>query len=161
MTLGDDTKPFVAALININAVTLGRWAEQNGVAFTTFADLSQNARILELIARELRHVNALLPEGSRIRRFVDFPKELDPDEDELTRTRKLRRKYLEQKYASFIDAIYGGKSQVTAEIPVKYQDGRIGRLNAVVQVVDVEPAAPVTAAAGTTAATGKLSAAHG
>jgi long-chain acyl-CoA synthetase len=161
MTLGDDAKPFVAALININAVTLGRWAEQNGVAFTSFADLSQNARILELIARELRHVNALLPEGSRIRRFVDFPKELDPDEDELTRTRKLRRKYLEQKYASFIDAIYGGKSQVTAEIPVKYQDGRIGRLNAVVQVVDVEPAAPVTAAAGTTAATGKLSAAHG
>jgi long-chain acyl-CoA synthetase len=100
-------------------------------------------------------------EWRRLHRFVDFPKELDPDEDELTRTRKLRRKYLEQKYASFIDAIYGGKSQVTAEIPVKYQDGRIGRLNAVVQVVDVEPAAPVTAAAGTTAATGKLSAAHG
>lgn len=145
MTLGDDTKPFVAALININANTLGRWAEQNGVAFTTFADLSQNPRIRELIRKELEHVNALLPEGAHIRRFINFPKELDPDEDELTRTRKLRRKYLEEKYATFISAIYGGASQATADIPVKYQDGRVGRLNAVVHVMDVGAPAAVDA----------------
>lgn len=146
MTLGDDTKPFVAALININANTLGRWAEQNGVAFTTFADLSQNARIRELIRKELEHINTLLPEGAHIRRFVNFPKELDPDEDELTRTRKLRRKYLEEKYASFISAIYSGASEVTADIAVKYQDGRVGRLNAVVHVMDVEAPPPAAAA---------------
>ena len=158
MMLGDDGKPFVAALININAITLGRWAEQNGVAFTTFADLSQNARVHELIRKELSHVNALLPEGSRIRRFIDFPKELDPDEDELTRTRKLRRGYLEQKYASFIEAIYDGRTQLTVEIPVKYQDGRVGRLNAVVRIIDVEPAKRPAARAD---AAPRMAAAHG
>lgn len=138
MTLGDETKPFVAALINIDATTLGRWAEQQGVAFTTFADLSQNERIRDLVRRELQAVNKLLPQGSQIMRFVNFPKELDPDEDELTRTRKLRRKHLEQKYANFIAAIYDGRSQVEAEIPIKYQDGRVGRLTALVHVNDVE-----------------------
>ena len=160
MTLGDDTKPFVAALININANTPGRWAEQNGVAFTTFADLSQNARIHELIRTELQGVNALLPEGSRLRRFVNFPKELDPDEDELTRTRKLRRKYLEQKYASFITAIYDGSTHVTAEIPIKYQDGRVGRLNAIVHAIDVEPDRPMQPARPATPRP-MASAAHG
>lgn len=158
MTLGDETKAFVAALINIDASTLGRWAEQNGVAFTTFADLSQNPRICELIRKELQQVNALLPEGSRILRFVNFPKELDPDEDELTRTRKLRRKHLEQKYASFIEAIYDGRRHVTAEVPVKYQDGRVGRLNAVVQVVDVEPQVQAALAR---AASPQMAVAHG
>ena len=92
-------KPFVAAFININESLCGRWAEQNGIGFTSFADLSQNPRILELI-RASWPVNALLPEGSRMQRFINLPKELDPDEDELTRTRKLRRRYLEQKYSA-------------------------------------------------------------
>ncbi len=142
MTLGDETRPFVAALVNVDASTLGRWAEQHGVAFTTFADLSQNERIRELIGDELGAVNRLLPEGSQILRFVNFPKELDPDEDELTRTRKLRRKHLEQKYADFIAAIYDGRSSVQADIPVKYQDGRIGRLIATVHVSDVVESQP-------------------
>ena len=106
----------------------------------------------------MQQVNALLPEGSRIQRFVNFPKELDPDEDELTRTRKLRRKYLEQKYVSFIEAIYDGRGQVTAEIPVKYQDGRVGRLNAVVHVVDVEPQSQPAAEPG---ASQRMKVAHG
>ncbi len=137
MTLGDETRPFVAALINVDAITLGRWAEQRGVAFTTFADLSQNEKIRALIRDELRALNNLLPQGSQILRFVNFPKELDPDEDELTRTRKLRRKHLEQKYADFIAAIYDGRASVEADIPIRYQDGRVGRLAATVFVNDV------------------------
>jgi long-chain acyl-CoA synthetase len=137
MTLGDETKPFVAALININATTLGRWAEQHGIAFTAFADLSQNDHIRNLVRGELRSVNVLLPPGSQILRFINFPKELDPDEDELTRTRKIRRKHLEQRYANFVAAIYNGCTEVTAEIPIKYQDGRVGRLTALVHVNDV------------------------
>ncbi len=146
MTIGDETKPFVSALVNIDASTLGRWAEQRGVAFTTFADLSQNEQIRDLIGRELRAVNELLPQGSRIARFVNFPKELDPDEDELTRTRKLRRKHLEQKYADFIAAIYDGRTTVEADIPVKYQDGRVGRLVALVHVNEAAatPTLPAT-----------------
>jgi long-chain acyl-CoA synthetase len=144
MTLGDTDKPFVAAFINIDAGTLGRWAEQRGIGYTTFTDLSQNARVRELIRAELRAVNELLPERSRVRRFVNLPKELDPDEDELTRSRKIRRKHLEQKYAAFIDAIYSGASEFPAVVPVKYQDGRTGTLTATVHVddVDVDARAP-------------------
>lgn len=141
MTLGDSTRPFVAALINIDATTLGRWAEQRGIPYTTFTDLSQNEHVRALIRDELAAVNALLPARSRVLRFMNFPKELDPDEDELTRTRKLRRKHLEGKYASFIEAIYGGQTRLTTEIAVTYQDGRRGAMNVTVFADDVDPKA--------------------
>lgn len=137
MTLGDESKPFVSALINIDPSTVEKWAEQNKVSFSTFADLSQNEDVRELIAREIRDVNALLPDGSEVVRFINFPKELDADEDELTRTRKLRRSFLEEKYASFVDAIYRGARELNAQIPVRYQDGRSGLLSARVFVDDV------------------------
>jgi long-chain acyl-CoA synthetase len=152
MTLGDTDKPFVAAFINIDSSTLGRWAEQRGIGYTSFTDLSQNPQIRELIRREMRAVNELLPEGSRVRRFVDLPKELDPDEDELTRSRKIRRKHLEQKYATFIDAIYSGAHEFSAAVPVKYQDGRTATLNATVHVNDIDPPEPGRATAGAPAA---------
>ena len=148
MTLGDQDRPFVAAFINIDASTLGRWAEQRGIGYTTFTDLSQNSRIRDQIRREVATVNALLPPGSRVQRFVNLPKELDPDEDELTRSRKLRRSHLEQKYAAFIDAIYSGTREYAAEVPIKYQDGRIGVLTATVYVNDIEGEAAAGAAAG-------------
>lgn len=147
MTLGDTDKPFVAAFINIDLSTLGRWAEQRGIGYTSFTDLSQNAAIRELIRQEMRSVNDLLPAGSRVCRFINLPKELDPDEDELTRSRKLRRKHLEQKYAIFIDAIYSGAREFSATVPIKYQDGRTGTLNATVHVNDLDlPVASLAAA---------------
>jgi long-chain acyl-CoA synthetase len=139
MTLGDNDKAFVAAFINIDSSTLGRWAEQRGIGYTSFTDLSQTAAIRELIREELAAVNELLPEASRVRRFINLPKELDPDEDELTRSRKLRRKHLEQKYANMIDAIYAGRREFSAAVPIKYQDGRTGTLNATVYVNRVDP----------------------
>ena len=69
-------------------------------------------------------MNQALDEGSRVMRFINLPKELDPDEAELTRTRKLRRGFIEERYADIIQAIYGGKDELESEIPVKYQDGR-------------------------------------
>jgi long-chain acyl-CoA synthetase len=146
MTLGDTGKPFVAAFINIDSSTLGRWAEQRGIGYTSFTDLSQNPAIRELIRQELRTVNDLLPVGSRVRRFINLPKELDPDEDELTRSRKLRRKHLEQKYSIFIDAIYSGAREFSATVPIKYQDGRTGTLNAMVHVNDLDSPATDSAA---------------
>lgn len=134
MTLGDKEKPFVGAFINIDANTLGTWAEKRGVAYSTFADLSQNQRIREVVKGEIEKVNRLLPEGSKVRRFINLPKELDPDEDELTRSRKIRRKFLEEKYASFISCMYQGVNEYKAEVPVKYQDGRTGVLNATVHI---------------------------
>ncbi len=79
MTLGDETRDFVSALINIDMEVLGRWAEENKISFSTYTDLSQKPEILELIRNEVARINALLPEGSRVVRFANFPKELDPD----------------------------------------------------------------------------------
>ena len=156
MTLGDTDKPFVAAFINIDSSTLGRWAEQRGIGYTSFTDLSQSPAIRELIRQELRAVNDLLPESSRVRRFINLPKELDPDEDELTRSRKLRRKLLEQKYATFIDAIYSGAREFSATVPIKYQDGRTGTLNATVHVNELDQSDSGRAAAGVHGAGSRL-----
>ena len=138
MTLGDEAKGFVSAMINIDIGTVGPWAEQRSIGYTTFTDLSQNPKVRELIRSEVAKVNYFLPEGSKVARFFNLPKELDPDEDELTRSRKIRRSFLEQKYADFIGAIYDEKVEFNAVVPVKYQDGRTGTLNATVFIVDLE-----------------------
>jgi long-chain acyl-CoA synthetase len=90
-----------------------------------------------LIKSEIKKVNSFLPEESKVKQFVNFPKELDPDEDELTRSRKIRRDFLEKKYARFISAIYNGETEFKAAVPVKYQDGRTGMVNAIVYVNDL------------------------
>ena len=94
--------------------------------------------VRELIREEVAKVNYFLPEGSKVERFFNLPKELDPDEDELTRSRKIRRSFLEQKYADFIAATYEGRDQFDANVPIKYQDGRVGTLNATIFIVDLE-----------------------
>lgn len=136
MTLGDPSRDYIGALINIDMSVVSRWAEERNLAFSTFTDLSQKPEVAELVRGEIERVNRFLPEASRIRRFANFPKELDPDEGELTRTRKLRREFLEQRYAVLIEALYGGHGEARLEIPVTYQDGRKGTLNARVFVHD-------------------------
>ena len=118
MTLGNEERPFVSAFINIDADILGIWAEKRRIGYTTYTDLSQNPEICELIKSEIERINYFLAEGSKVKRFINLPKELDPDEDELTRSRKLRRKFLEQKYERFITAIYDGEDEFDASIPV-------------------------------------------
>lgn len=137
MTLGDSTRPYIGALINIDMNVVSRWAEERKLAFSTFTDLSQKREVADLVRAEIERVNRFLPEASRIRRFANFPKELDPDEGELTRTRKLRREFLEQRYGPLIDALYAGEKEAALEIPVTYQDGRRGMLAARVTIHDV------------------------
>ncbi len=137
MTLGNEQRPFVSAFINIDADILGIWAEKQRIGYTTYTDLSQNPEIRELIKTEIERINYFLADGSKVKRFITLPKELDPDEDELTRSRKLRRKFLEQKYIRFITAIYDGEDEFEASVPVKYQDGKTGILNALVFVNSV------------------------
>ena len=138
MTLGDENKPNVAAMVNIDPDNTGRWAEKNGIAYTTFTDLSQLKEVRELISKEVTHVNGMLEEGAAVKYFVNLPKELDPDESELTRTRKLRRSFLEDKYKGMVDAIYSGKKDLDAKIPIKYQDGREGMLKTKVFINNVD-----------------------
>ncbi|MCL4744500.1 MAG: AMP-binding protein [Burkholderiaceae bacterium] len=147
MTLGDDKRDFVAALINIDMEVVGRWAEERNIGFSTFADLSQRPEVRELIRAEIARINALLPRHARVSRFANFPKELDPDEGELTRSRKLRRDFLEERYAKLIDGLYAGEATIAIVVPVTYQDGRKGTLSANVtttQVNDGDSATPQT-----------------
>ncbi|MCG3172494.1 MAG: Long-chain-fatty-acid--CoA ligase FadD15 [Myxococcota bacterium] len=137
MVLGDATRPWVGALVNIDMGVASRWAEERRIAFSTFTDLSQRPEIRALVRDEIARINALLPEGSRVVRFANFPKELDADEGELTRTRKLRREFLAQRYRALIDGLYAGDAQVDCAIAVTYQDGRQGTLHAVVAINEV------------------------
>jgi long-chain acyl-CoA synthetase len=138
MILGDENKDAVAAFINIDAETVGQWAEREGIAYTSFPDLSQKPEVCGLIQKEVDRVNNVLDPQSQVKHFVNLPKELDPDEAELTRTRKLRRGLLEERYADLIKAIYIGNETFETEVPVKYRDGRTGvvktltRINAAV-----------------------------
>ena len=130
MVVGDPTRERVTALINIDGEVFGRWAERNGVSFTTFTDLSQRPEILAQVAREIALINRALPEAARLTHFVNLPKELDADEGELTRTRKLKRDFIEQRYGVLIEAMYADQPGAAIEIPVRYQDGRAGVLRA-------------------------------
>ncbi len=141
MTVGDETRDFVGALINIDMAVLSRWAEDKRIGFSTFTDLSQRREVAELLRQEIARVNRFLPAHARVRRFANFPKELDPDEGELTRSRKLRREFLESRYGALIDGLYAGASEVDVEIPVTYQDGRTSQFKARVGIHDVDAAA--------------------
>ena len=134
MVVGDPTREHVTALVNIDGEVFGRWAERQGVPFTTFTDLSQRPEVLAQVAREIARVNLALPEAARLTHFVNLPKELDADEGELTRTRKLKRDFIAERYSPLIEAMYADQDNVSIAIPVRYQDGRAGVLRAEVRV---------------------------
>jgi long-chain acyl-CoA synthetase len=133
MVLGDESSDFVAALINVNPEICGRFAERHGLAFGTFSELSQLPEIRAEIAAAVRDVNRRLEIGARVASFVTLPKELDADEAELTRSRKLREQIAEH-YREIISAIYAGVEHVMATIEARYQDGRKARMTARVAV---------------------------
>ena len=108
-----------------------------GVAYTSYADLSQKREILGLVEGVLRHVNTVLPPALRLRRFVDLHKEFDPDDGEVTRTRKLRRNVIEANYAAVIDALYAGAPSVEFEARITYETGETGALRRSLAIVEV------------------------
>jgi len=126
MSIGGRELAYVTAIINIDFDNVGRWAEKRGIAYTTFVDLSQRPEVYDLIGADVERVNETLPPAARIRKFVLMHKEFDPDEAELTRTRKLRRAFMEQRYRQIIDAMYDGLDEVRVRAEVKYRDGRQG-----------------------------------
>ncbi|HRH85707.1 MAG TPA: AMP-binding protein [Rubrivivax sp.] len=140
MVLGDATRPWVGALVNIDMGVASRWAEERRIAFSTFTDLSQRPEVRAIVRDEIARINTLLPQDSRVVRFANFPKELDADEGELTRTRKLRREFLEQRYRPLIEGLYAGAADIDCQIAVTYQDGRQGVLRARVTGTDVSNA---------------------
>ncbi len=137
MTIGGVEMDFVSAIIVIDFQNVSRWAEKRGIAFTTYVDLSQREEVYEIIRHELRAINESLPAYAQVKRFVILHKEFDADEAELTRTRKLRRGALHEKYHDLLDAIYGSRRQVRVSAEVKYRDGRTGTVETELKVADV------------------------
>ncbi len=126
MAVGGETRDFVTALIIIDFENTGQWAEKNRLPYTTFVDLSQKPQVYDLVRAAVEDVNATLPPAARVRRFVLMHKEFDADEAEMTRTRKLRRGFLYDRYSEIIEALYDGSETIQVRAPVRYQDGREG-----------------------------------
>ena len=141
---GRDT---LAAMICIRYSIISKWAEKNRISFTTYTDLSSRPEVYALLRKEVEGVNATLPPAQRISRFLLLYKELDADDGELTRTRKVRRSVINEKYADIIDAIYGGKSDIPVDTVIRFQDGTTQRIRTTLRVVDLGRDAPMAEAA--------------
>ena len=139
VAFGND-KSFVAAMIAIDPDTVGNWAERRGLAYTSYMDLSQKREVREMIRDEIRRGNETLPEGTRIRRFLLLTKDLEADDAEITRTRKVRRRYVADKYATVIDALYGGAAEAELSTSITYEDGRQATIQSRVSIEDVAEA---------------------
>jgi long-chain acyl-CoA synthetase len=113
----------LSAIVCLDPATAGAWAEKNRLGYTTYTDLAGKPELGELIAEEIARANADLPEAVRVRRFVLLHKQLDPDDDEITRTRKVRRSVIAERYADIIAALERGDDAVTLRTTVRYQDG--------------------------------------
>jgi long-chain acyl-CoA synthetase len=149
-----DKRDFVTVLINIDLTAVGNWAERHDIAYASYQELAGRPEVYGLIAGEVAEVNADLAKdprmaGAQIRRFLILPKLLDADDGELTRTRKVRRGFIGERYALLIAALYGGKGSVHIRTEVTFEDGRKGVVEGEVAIRDMDtaPAAPARKAA--------------
>jgi len=136
----------LAAMICIRFSIISKWAEKNRIAFTTYTDLASRPEVYALLQSEVEGVNATLPPAQRISRFLLLYKELDADDGELTRTRKVRRSVINDKYAGIIDALYGGSRHIPVDTMIRFQDGTTQRIRTTLRVVDLAGRATAEAA---------------
>jgi long-chain acyl-CoA synthetase len=149
VAIGAD-REFVCAMINIDLTAVGSWAERNNVVYASYQDLAANPQVYDMIARHIDEVNRSLSEeeimaGAQIRRFLILHKELDPDDGELTRTQKLRRGHIIDRYSPLVEAFYNGSTEAQIATEVTFEDGHKGVLAARVAIRDMKPY-PVPAA---------------
>ena len=132
-------RPYLAAMICIRYGIVAKWSEQRGIAFTNYTSLSAQPEVYDLIQSEVEQVNASLPEWQRVRKFLLLYKELDPDDGELTRTRKVRRGVIQEKYQEIIDAIYSDQDHVHVDTLITFQDGTTSPIRTDLRLVDLAP----------------------
>lgn len=137
----------LAAMLCIRFSIVSKWAEKNRITFTTYTDLSARPEVYQLLQKEVEAVNATLPLAQRISRFLLLYKELDADDGELTRTRKVRRSVINEKYADIIESIYSGRSDIPVDTVIRFQDGTTQRIRTTLKVVDLAGNAPLAEAA--------------
>ncbi len=127
-------RDFIASMICIDYPNVGKWAESRRLSYTTYTDLAAKPEVLELLAKEVEKVNVTLPETTRVKKFVPLYKELDADDDELTRTRKVRRAFVGDRYKHVIEGIYAGEGAIPIDAIIKYQDGKTSRIRTTLTV---------------------------
>jgi len=142
-----DGRPMVVAMIAIDMQIVGTWAERRGLAYTSFMDLSRKPEVAALIADEIAKANATLPDVQQVRRFLLLNKELEADDAEMTRTRKVRRRFVAEKYAPVIGAFYGGAPKVQVTLEITFEDGRKSSLTSDIDIHDLATAEPARQAA--------------
>jgi long-chain acyl-CoA synthetase len=147
-----DGREQVCVMINIDFDAVGNWAERRNLPYAGYTDLAQKPEVYQLVKECVEKVNADLAAdellaGSQISRFLILHKELDADDGELTRTNKVRRGFIAEKYQVLTDALYSGKTEQFVETQVKFEDGRVGKVSATLRIVDTRTFAPVKAAA--------------
>jgi long-chain acyl-CoA synthetase len=146
-------RDYVCAFVNIDIGSVGNWAERRGLPYSGYTDLAGKPEVYDLVRECIEQVNADLAvepglADSQVRRFLILHKELDPDDDELTRTRKVRRRFIAEKYATLVDALYAGRTVQHVDTMVKFEDGRSGMVSADLRIDDAKvlPAQPAKAA---------------
>ncbi len=130
-------RDFIASMICIDYPNVGKWAESRRISYTTYTDLAGKSEVLKLLAKEVEKVNGTLPGTTRIKRFVLLYKELDADDDELTRTRKVRRAFVGERYHHVIEGMYAGESSIPIDAVIKYQDGKTSQIRTTLAVRDL------------------------
>jgi long-chain acyl-CoA synthetase len=138
-----DQRAMVTAFVNIDMEAVGNWAERHNLPYAGYTDLAAKPEVLTLVREAVGKVNADLASdpalaNAQIHRFIVLHKELDADDDELTRTRKVRRGFIQQKFDQLVDAMYGGLNEQYIETAVKFEDGRTGKISATLKVIDAE-----------------------
>ena len=123
VVFGGEGHPEITAMLTIDMQTVGAWAEHHRLGYTTYTDLAQKPEVYDLVAEDVDQTNEDLSESIRVRRFLLLHKQLDPDDDEITRTRKVRRNVIDERYADLITALDEGRDEVTVHSTVTYQDG--------------------------------------
>jgi long-chain acyl-CoA synthetase len=129
---------YASAIIVIDYENVSRWAGERRVPYSTFTELAQRPEVYDLVKQDIDRVNRTLSPGSKVKRYVNLHKEFDPDEGELTWNRKLRRRFLEDRYRELIDAIYSGQAEVPVEVLVGHSDGRTGTVKTTLRIQFVE-----------------------
>ena len=130
---------YLTAMICIRYSIVSKWAEKNRISFTTYTDLAANRKIYDLIRQEVEEINKTLPEVQKIKKFVLLYKELDADDGELTRTRKVRRNVIQERYESIIDTLYSNRDSVDIDTTITFQDGTSQRIQTTINVESVLP----------------------
>ena len=136
-------KEYCVAMINIDLTAVGNWAEKNNISYASYQELAGHPDVYKMVAEHIREVNLSLSKDKnlsncQIRRFLVLHKELDPDDGEITRTRKVRRNLVNDKYSDLIKALYDGSKEIYTETEVTYEDGRKGKIAASIVIQELE-----------------------